>query len=213
MFEGSLISLLFSNPLAFAVVAVVLILAISIHEFAHAWAADELGDPTPRSQGRVTLDPRSHLDPWGTLLLLFIGFGWGKPVPFDPYNLKDPVKDGALIALAGPASNVIFAILAAGIIRLPFLPEFLIIAMAQLIFFNLVLAIFNLIPIHPLDGSKLMMALLPRDAAYEYEQFMHRFGIFVLIFFLLPFGGTSPASQLITPVINFSASLLLPGAL
>ncbi len=211
MFENSLINLLFSNPLAFFIVAAVLIVAISIHEFAHAWAADELGDPTPRSQGRVTLDPRAHLDPWGTLLLLFVGFGWGKPVPFDPYNLKDPVRDGALIALAGPASNIILAILAAGLLRLPMLPEFLMIALIQLIFFNLVLAIFNLIPIYPLDGSKLLMALLPRESAREYEQFMNQFGLFVLLFFLIPFGGTSPASQLISPIIQFSASLLLTG--
>ena len=101
--------LLFSNPLAFFILFPGLLLSITIHEFAHAWVADKLGDPTPRHQGRVTLDPRAHLDPWGTVALLLTRFGWGKPVQFDPYNLKHPLRDTAIVALAGPISNLIVA--------------------------------------------------------------------------------------------------------
>src|SRR3989338_4210818 len=110
-------SLLSQNPVSFLIVAVLLIAAISVHEFSHAFMADHLGDPTPRLAGRLTLDPRSHLDPLGTLLLFFVGFGWGKPVPFDPFNLKDPKKDSAIISFAGPMSNLIMAILASIFIR------------------------------------------------------------------------------------------------
>src|SRR3972149_11313525 len=95
-----------------------LIISITIHEFAHGFAADKLGDPTPRIQGRLTLNPKAHLDPFGTIMILLVGFGWGKPVQFDPYNLKDPRRDAALISLAGPASNIILAILLSIILRL-----------------------------------------------------------------------------------------------
>src|SRR3990167_11261471 len=117
--------LLFSNPIEFIIVAVLLVIAISIHEFSHAYAADHLGDPTPKLAGRLTLDPRAHLDPIGTLLIFIVGFGWGKPVPFDPFNLRDPKRDSAIISFAGPLSNLLMAILASIIIRvanfLPFL--------------------------------------------------------------------------------------------
>ena len=108
--RSSLLSLLFTDPLSFAVIAVGLVISITIHEFAHAFIADKLGDPTPRYQGRVTLDPRAHLDPFGTIAILLVGFGWGKAVQFDPFNLKNPVKDTALIALAGPVSNILLAL-------------------------------------------------------------------------------------------------------
>src|SRR3990172_6432841 len=116
-----------SNPITFIFSLVALVVAISIHEFAHAAAADRLGDPTPRLQGRLTLNPLAHLDPIGTLMLLLIRVGWGKPVQFDPYNLKNPRRDAALISLAGPASNLILAIVLALIIKLitnPFSPLF-----------------------------------------------------------------------------------------
>src|SRR3972149_2555477 len=104
---------LFNNPLAFVFWALALILAITIHEFAHALAADRLGDPTPRLMGRLTLNPLAPLDPLGTLMLLIARFGWGKPVQFDPFNLRHPRRDSALISLAGPASNLIMASTAA----------------------------------------------------------------------------------------------------
>jgi len=106
-----LLELLFSNPLIFILVAAALILSISVHEFAHAYVADKLGDPTPRYLGRVTLNPKAHLDPIGTLLLVVAGFGWGKPVPFNPNNLSNPKRDAALISFAGPLSNFFMAII------------------------------------------------------------------------------------------------------
>lgn len=207
-----MISYLFSNPLLFFLLLVALIVSITVHEFAHAWAADKLGDPTPRSQGRVTLDPRSHLDPVGTLLIVIAGFGWGKPVMFDPYNLKNPTRDGALIALAGPTSNLILAVALAILVRvpgfeatLPLLVPFAVTA----IYFNVMLAIFNLVPVHPLDGSKIITAILPKQMALEYEEFMYRYGTLVLIALIVPWNGSSPISQLISPIISAITSILL----
>lgn len=206
-----LLTVLFSNPLAFLIIATGLVVAITIHEFAHAWVADKLGDPTPRSEDRVTLDPRSHLDPLGTVAILVAGFGWGKPVPFDPYNLREPLRDTALIALAGPVSNLLLAIVLALIVNFNILPiGFLNTAFITVIQINVMLAIFNLVPVHPLDGSKILMALLPEDTAYEYEAFMHRYGMLVLLLLIMPWNGVSPISQLITPVIQTTMGLLFP---
>src|SRR3989304_9414536 len=94
-----------------------LLIAVTIHEFAHAFIADKLGDPTPGMQGRISLNPLRHLDPIGTLMLILFRFGWGKPVPFDPFNLRHPKRDSAIIALAGPVSNIILAIFASFILR------------------------------------------------------------------------------------------------
>src|SRR3989339_661935 len=105
-----LISLLFQNPLVFLFLAVVLIVSLAIHEFAHAYASDKLGDPTAKSLGRLTLNPLAHLDPVGTLLMLVAGFGWGKPVPFNPMYLKNPKRDTAIISFAGPFANFVIAL-------------------------------------------------------------------------------------------------------
>lgn len=190
----------------------VLLVAITIHEFAHAWVADHLGDPTPRYNDRITLDPRAHLDPLGTITLLLVGFGWGKPVPFDPYNLKEPVRDTALIALAGPASNIILAAVISIIFALlqtaVTLPDiFLLIALAA-VQVNIMLAVFNLLPVYPLDGSKIALAILPRQFAYEFEQFMQQYGTILLILLIFPFGGVSLAGRIILPIINFGTALL-----
>lgn len=201
---------LLSNPILFFVWALGLVMAISIHEFAHAKAADSLGDPTPRSQGRLTLNPLSHLDPLGTLALLFLGFGWGRPVMFDPYNLRNPRKDSALIALAGPVSNILLAIVLS--LLLKFLPGIGLLSsvLPIIIFMNIMLAIFNLVPIFPLDGEKILGGLLPRDLYYEYSNIMRQYGTIILILMLLPIaGGTSPISALISPAISFITNLLL----
>lgn len=179
-----------------------LVAAITIHEFAHAWVADYLGDPTPRSQGRVTLDPRAHLDPLGTIAILLTRFGWGKPVQFDPYNLEDPIRDTALIGLAGPVSNIFLASGLAAIRLVGVLPEIVNMALVPIIVINVILAFFNLIPVHPLDGSKILLALLPADTAREYEMIMHQYGLFILILMIIPLNGTSIVSQLIGPAIN-----------
>lgn len=205
-----LISLLFSNPLAFFIIAFGIVLALTIHEYAHARAADSLGDPTPRSQGRLTLDPRSHLDPLGTIALLFLGFGWGRPVQFDPYNLRDPRRDSALIALAGPASNILFAIVLSLLIR--FVPTLGIAStiFAILLKMNVALAIFNLVPIFPLDGEKILGGLLSPDLYGEFAAIMNQYGTIILVLMLLPIaGGSSPISLLISPVVSFVTGLLL----
>lgn len=206
-----MISILMSAGLIpFIVVLGSLILSITVHEFAHAWAADRLGDPTPRLQGRLTLNPRSHLDPIGTLMIIFTWFGWGKPVMFDPFNLKNPRKDAALISLAGPVSNLIVATLLAIIIRitvLPLLVNLIIISMVRL---NITLAIFNLIPIHPLDGGKIILGLLPKDLAHEYNSILSQYGTLILLFMILPLTGSSPIALLISPIIDFVFNLLIP---
>ncbi len=160
-----LFSLLLSEPIYFVLIALAIVYAITIHEFSHVFAAYLQGDDTGRLMGRLTLNPLSHLDPVGTLFLLFVGFGWGKPAPFNPYNLKNQRWGEAFVALAGPASNfisvIVFMVLAnifepvVGPTNL--LSQFL----GFLILINLVLLIFNLIPIPPLDGSKLLFEILP----------------------------------------------------
>jgi len=200
-----MISLLFSSPLVFFIVFPGLLLSIAIHEFAHCYITDKLGDPTPRAKGRVTLDPRVHLDMLGTLAILFTGFGWGKPAPFDPYNLKEPVRDTALIAVAGPITNIIIATVLAFIIRMGVTDIPLItFALFQILTINIMLAVFNLVPIYPLDGSRILMALLPAESAMEYERFMERYGIYLLMLLIFPWaGGNSPVSYLINPIVQF----------
>jgi Zn-dependent protease len=196
--------------LPFLVVLGSLILSITIHEFAHAFAADLLGDPTPKLQGRLTLDPRAHLDPIGTLMIIFTWFGWGKPVMFDPYNLRNPRKDAALISLAGPVSNLILALLLSMLIRLASLPLLVSVILISMIRLNVILAIFNLVPIHPLDGGKIILGLLPKDLAYEYNAVLSQYGTVILLFMILPLSGSSPISLLISPIVDFVFNILIP---
>lgn len=205
-----MIDLLFSNPLAFIIMFGGLLMSITIHEFAHCWVTDKLGDPTPRARGRLTLDPRAHLDPIGVLALLFTRFGWGKPAPFDPYNLKEPVRDTALIAAAGPVSNIIVAVILSVVLKVGLIPfEWLQIAMIQIMAINIMLAIFNLLPVYPLDGSKILTAFLPKTTAMEYDETMTKYGNIILIFLIIPWNGVSPASQLLSPMINIVLKWLI----
>ena len=196
-----------------------LTVAITVHEVAHAYMADRLGDPTPRLNKRLSLNPLAHYDPVGSTLLLVLSilnvfgfgimpFGWAKPVEFDPYNLKDPRKDSALISLAGPISNLILALLVAILTR--FVP-FLAVLAIPFIKLNVSLAVFNLIPIHPLDGSKILIWLLPKKYSYKAEVFLSQFGTIVLFMLIFTsFNGSSIISKLITPVVNFFLYFLIP---
>ncbi len=181
---------------------IALIIAFSIHEYAHAKVADHLGDPTPKLAGRLTLNPIAHLDPIGTILLPLllitsgspIVFGWGKPVPIDPYNLQNPRRDQALISLAGPGSNLalvlILAILSwvfklhSNTLLYPF-----ILVLATM---NIVLGFFNLLPFGALDGKKILVGVMSENMATEWEPVLNRYGLIFLIFLFLPIvNGTS----------------------
>ncbi|MDV6374353.1 site-2 protease family protein [Deinococcus arenicola] len=154
-----LLSLLTSNPTAFIIIALALVLSLAVHEFAHAYTADRLGDPTPRRYGRVTLNPIAHLDPVGTLLLLVAGFGFAKPVPINPSNLG---RWGTMwVAAAGPISNIIIAFLCAILLKVLPTTQISLTILLTVMGINVVLALFNLIPIPLLDGSRILGALVP----------------------------------------------------
>jgi len=166
------------------------ILGIVLHEYAHGWVAWKLGDPTAKYSGRLTLDPRAHFDPLGAMMfiisaLMGIGFGWAKPVPVNYYNLRNPRRDVVLVSLAGAGANILLAF---GCLLIYHLLGFLFSGIA--IFFeigfllNLFLALFNLLPIPPLDGSKVLMALLPPRYAYAYAG-LEMYGFIILLIFIL----------------------------
>lgn len=208
-----MIDFLLNSPLLFLIWFVSLLLAIDIHEFSHALVADRLGDPTPRMNGRLSLNPLAHLDPLGTLALLLVHFGWGKPVPIDPYNLRNPRRDSALISLAGPGSNLIFIALLGLVLRIPFVYQYLhglILLLYPLITLNVSLALFNLLPIPPLDGSKILLGFLPLDLALKLEENLNQYGFFLVLFLLFPiFGSRSLASLIISPIADFILNLVL----
>lgn len=199
-------------------------IAISVHEAAHAWMADRLGDPTARLNGRMTLNPIAHADLYGTILiplfLMFIGspfvFGWAKPVPVDPFNLKDPKKDSAIISFAGPLANILLAVLLSLVLRIIITPFSPVIYYSQLFFvlikFNIVIAVFNLIPVHPLDGGKILVGLLSDELGRKVDLFLNQYGTILLLMLIFPLiRGTSIISLIISPIINLLISLLVPG--
>ena len=165
-----------------------LVIALTVHEWAHAWSAYKLGDTTARDLGRLTLDPRKHLDPMGSLMMLVAGFGWAKPVPINPERLG---RQGVVwVSLAGPVSNLLQALITAGILRLAMAFDVASAAvtafLGTFLFLNIALAVFNMLPIPPLDGSKVLMGLvdLEYDQRVKYEQY----GPMALL--LLIFGGS-----------------------
>ncbi len=157
-----LIQLLFVDPISYLMVAVAILLGFSIHEYSHAQAAYFLGDPTAKNAGRLTINPLAHFDPFGTLLIFIIGFGWGKPVPFNPYNLRNQKWGTALVGLAGPGSNFLSALIIGLLLRFfEFSNPALISFFSVFVWLNLTLGIFNLLPIPPLDGSHIFFTALP----------------------------------------------------
>ncbi len=201
---------------------VILMFSAILHEVAHGYVADRFGDPTARLAGRLTLDPRPHIDLFMTILLPLslilsgspIIFGGAKPVPIDPFNLKEGRKDVALVALVGPLTNVLLAIAAALLFRslsaIPIMfPAFIGWFLYTVVQYNLLLAIFNLIPIPPLDGSKVFALLLPEEKANSYLA-LGSVGMMILFFLLVfPIGGFSLMS-LVSNLLHFSMSILLP---
>lgn len=180
----------------------ILIPSLVVHELAHAWVAWKLGDDTAEKRGRLTLNPLAHLDPLGTIAILFLPFGWAKPVPVDIRNFTKPLQGMMWVALAGPVSNVILAIASAIIVVNPFIasfvldiPELHIVfwAMFMSIYINLMLAIFNMLPIPPLDGSRVVAGVIPQEYALKYLQ-AGQFG-FILLFVLIA-TGSLPIGQL-----------------
>jgi len=211
-----------AEPLFFLVYILSLIIAISIHEFSHGLIADYLGDPTPRIMKRLTLNPLAHLDLVGFLLPIYlilsgspIVFGWGKPMPIDSFNLKNPKRDEGLIAVAGPLSNFFIALIGSLLLRLFIffnqqnLINIGLIFLVPLIKLNLILAVFNLLPIYPLDGFKFIAAILPEEEYYHWLQ-LKKYGWIFLLMLIFPFGGQSLFSLILSPIFTFLQNLLLP---
>ena len=211
----------------FGSVVAALLVGITFHEFCHCLAAFSLGDPTARNMGRLSLNPKVHLDPVGTLLLFVAGFGWGKPAPVNPYRLQTGPKSGmALVAAAGPLSNLVIAAAAglpihAGIVpwRTPFIvpysvagwdgADYLGLFLSSVVIFNCVLAVFNLIPVAPLDGFRVAVGILPRDLS-EAVAGLEQYGIAILMLLLvLPMltNGAVGIFPVISPAIDRLASV------
>ena len=195
-----------------------LLFALTFHEFAHGFIAYRLGDPTARDAGRLTLNPLKHLDPLGTIAFFFIKFGWAKPVPVNPRYFKNPKKDMLWVALAGPVTNLALAVISAILTKaiwtlasiLPYssTAEAILVPLNSMliasVWINLVLCIFNFLPIPPLDGSRILMGLLPNNLALSYMR-IERFGFIIIL--VLAFSGI--LSKVIVPIISFANHLLL----
>jgi len=166
-----LLQLLFLDPVIFFIILISIILAISLHEYSHAWMAYFLGDSTAKQQGRLTINPFAHLDPIGTIVILISGFGWGRPVPFNPNNLKNRKWGSTLVGLAGPFSNFFMASIVGLIMRFfPNLDPAFKIYFSLFVWINLTLGIFNLMPIPPLDGSHIFLSVAPEKVKIFFIQ-------------------------------------------
>lgn len=195
----------------------ILVASLSFHEAAHAWASNKLGDPTARLLGRLTLNPLAHIDWIGTVLFPLVGMlsglpliGWAKPVPVDMRYLRAPRRDFALVALAGPVSNIVLAIAAALVLRLQggLVPETGVTVVTQLlylaVFMNILLAVFNMLPVPPLDGGNVLAGLVPESAAQLIDR-LRPFGIFILYALLL----SGAMDMLVGPIRRFLGNVLL----
>ena len=200
------------------IIAPPILLALSFHEYAHAYIANKFGDDTAKQSGRLTLNPLAHLDPIGTIMIFLVHFGWAKPVPVNPHRLRNPKKDMLWISAAGPLANMILALISGLLLRFIFaiggapnqhsIIGLLIYAVFWSLQINLALAIFNLLPIAPLDGSKILFGLLPvkhGDKIY----FLERYGPFILLGLII-FGratGVPILGGLIWPFVKFFSKI------
>lgn len=190
------ISWLFSEPSLFVIWILAIIVTLTIHEFSHSFSAFFLGDQTAKNEGRMTLNPLSHIDPLGFVMLLFVGFGWAKPVPVNPYSLKNQRLGTAIVSLAGPAANLVgliifglaFKFLSPSLGSTNLLTNFLFL----LTLVNASLFIFNLLPIPPLDGSKVLLSAIP-DKFIDFKEKYELYGPYLLIFLVI-FDGFLPFS-------------------
>ncbi len=194
-----------ANPLQFLYFVIGLLAAITVHEAAHAYVAYKLGDSTAKEAGRVSINPFVHLDPLGTIFLFLAGFGWGKPVPVDPRNLSNPKLDELKIALAGPLSNFILMALILIFVRFFNPSEDLFTALIIIAQINIILMVFNLIPIPPLDGGNILKIILP-DESFEAIQ---RLGVPLLFAFIIFSRTTNFLSTLFESVSKFFFNLFL----
>jgi Zn-dependent protease len=195
-----------------------ILLALTFHEYAHAYVANRLGDDTAKQSGRLSLNPLRHLDPLGTIMIFLVHFGWAKPVPVNPYRLKNPKKDMLWISAAGPFANMVLAFASGILLRLLIatggtpdrtsLMGLLIYVVFMSLQINLALAIFNILPIAPLDGSKILAGLLPAGYAKMFY-FMDRYGPFILLGLII-FGsatGVSVLGRIIWPFVKFFSNI------
>lgn len=197
---------------------IILLFSVVIHEVSHGFVAEYLGDSTARLAGRLTLNPLKHLDPFGSFVLPFLLFfasggsfifGWAKPVPYNPFNLKNPERAAGLIAMAGPFSNLIIAIIFGVFFHLvKFLPisdlwlSSLVQLLTLIVLINIMLAVFNLVPLPPLDGSKVLFAVLP-SSFHQLRSFLEQYGSILLIVFII-FGF-----RMIYPIVDFIYNVLI----
>lgn len=195
-----------------------ILLALTFHEFAHAYMANRFGDDTAKRSGRLTMNPLAHLDPFGTIMIFIVHFGWAKPVPVNPYNLRNPKKDMLWISAAGPLSNMVLALFSGLLLRfitttgmMPDPHSMLRVFIVMVVFslqINLALAIFNILPIAPLDGSKILYGILPAGFAKQIY-LLERYGPFILIGLIIfgQFTGVSILGRLIWPFVKFFSNL------